>query len=155
MVPSSNVSTSTSKTLTAPRKKAVSAGAKLVRPVKDEFYGDRIGTIIDPFGHMWSIATHIEDVSPEENEKSEWPTHQAAASCWPEVANASPFGALKSGWLPLPPAPSTHVYQDLSTRYSAQLNLAVSGMRSHRSADHLVVTNADRCEDGGVRPNRA
>ena len=50
-------------------KKAVSAGAKLVRPVKDEFYGDRIGTIIDPFGHMWSIATHIEDVSPEEMKK--------------------------------------------------------------------------------------
>ncbi len=50
-------------------KKAVSAGANVVRPVKDEFYGDRIGTIIDPFGHMWSIATHIEDVSPEEMKK--------------------------------------------------------------------------------------
>jgi PhnB protein len=50
-------------------KKAVSAGAKIVRPVKDEFYGDRLGTIIDPFGHMWSIATHIEDVSPEEMKK--------------------------------------------------------------------------------------
>lgn len=50
-------------------KKAVSAGAKVVRPVKDEFYGDRIGTIIDPFGHMWSIATHIEDVSQEEMKK--------------------------------------------------------------------------------------
>ncbi len=59
-------STSTSKMLTALPKKAVSAGAKVVRPVKDEFYGDRLGTIIDPFGHMWSIATHIEDVSPEE-----------------------------------------------------------------------------------------
>ena len=50
-------------------QKAVSAGAKLVRPVKDEFYGDRSGTIIDPFGHMWSIATHIEDVSQEEMKK--------------------------------------------------------------------------------------
>jgi PhnB protein len=50
-------------------QKAVAAGAKLVRPVKDEFYGDRTGTIIDPFSHMWSIATHIEDVSPEEMKK--------------------------------------------------------------------------------------
>lgn len=50
-------------------QKAVSGGAKLVRPVKDEFYGDRIGTISDPFGQIWSIATHIEDVSPEEMQK--------------------------------------------------------------------------------------
>jgi PhnB protein len=47
-------------------QKAVDAGAKLTRPVKDEFYGDRIGTFTDPFGHIWSVATHIEDVSPEE-----------------------------------------------------------------------------------------
>jgi len=47
-------------------QKAVEAGAKLLRPVKDQFYGDRSGTIIDPSGHMWSIATHVEDVSPEE-----------------------------------------------------------------------------------------
>lgn len=47
-------------------QKAVSGGAKLVRPVKDEFYGDRMATISDPFGQIWSIATHIEDVSPEE-----------------------------------------------------------------------------------------
>jgi PhnB protein len=50
-------------------EKAVSSGAKLVRPIKDEFYGDRAGTIVDPFGHMWSIATHTEDVSPEEMKK--------------------------------------------------------------------------------------
>lgn len=47
-------------------QKAVDAGGQLVRPVKDQFYGDRSGTIIDPFGHIWSIATHIEDVSPED-----------------------------------------------------------------------------------------
>ena len=47
-------------------KRAVDAGAKLERPVQDQFYGDRMGTIHDPFGHVWSIATHIEDVSPEE-----------------------------------------------------------------------------------------
>jgi PhnB protein len=49
--------------------KAVAAGSKLVRPVKDQFYGDRSGGVIDPFGHMWSVATHVEDVSPEEMQK--------------------------------------------------------------------------------------
>jgi PhnB protein len=47
-------------------KQAVAAGAKVVRPVKDQFYGDRSGTVEDPFGHVWTISTHIEDVSPEE-----------------------------------------------------------------------------------------
>jgi PhnB protein len=37
--------------------------------VKDQFYGDRTGTIIDPFGHQWTIATHVEDVSPEEMQR--------------------------------------------------------------------------------------
>jgi PhnB protein len=50
-------------------QRAVTAGAELVRPVQDQFYGDRSGTINDPFGHTWSIATHIEDVSPEEMKK--------------------------------------------------------------------------------------
>jgi PhnB protein len=45
---------------------AVSAGAKSLRPMKDQFYGDRMGTLEDPFGHVWSIGTHVEDVSPEE-----------------------------------------------------------------------------------------
>jgi PhnB protein len=45
---------------------AVAAGAKLLRPVQDQFYGDRCGTLIDPFGHQWTIATHKEDISPEE-----------------------------------------------------------------------------------------
>lgn len=45
---------------------AVAAGAKIIRPLKDEFYGDRAGTIVDPFGHQWYIHTHIKDVSPEE-----------------------------------------------------------------------------------------
>lgn len=47
-------------------KEAMSAGAKEVRPVKDQFYGDRSGIVTDPFGHKWSIATHVEDVSQEE-----------------------------------------------------------------------------------------
>ncbi len=45
---------------------AVQAGAKAARPVENQFYGDRSGLIEDPFGHKWSIATHVEDVSPEE-----------------------------------------------------------------------------------------
>jgi PhnB protein len=45
---------------------AVAAGAKVLRPVQDQFYGDRSGTLVDPFGHVWTIATHKEDVPPEE-----------------------------------------------------------------------------------------
>lgn len=50
-------------------KQAVDAGAKVERPLQDQFYGDRAGTVIDPFGHKWTIATHIEDVSDEEISK--------------------------------------------------------------------------------------
>ena len=46
--------------------RAVAAGAKLVRPVADQFYGDRVGGIEDPFGYRWFIATHKEDLSIEE-----------------------------------------------------------------------------------------
>ena len=46
--------------------RALAAGAKELRPVKDQFYGDRSGTFADPFGHVWSIATHTEEVSPED-----------------------------------------------------------------------------------------
>ncbi|MGH9901367.1 MAG: VOC family protein [Pyrinomonadaceae bacterium] len=48
---------------------AVAAGAKLLKEVKDEFYGDRSGKLADPFGHIWNIATHKEDVSFEEVQK--------------------------------------------------------------------------------------
>jgi PhnB protein len=50
-------------------KQAVAAGAKELRAVENQFYGDRTGTFEDPFGHIWTIATHVEDVSPEELEK--------------------------------------------------------------------------------------
>ncbi|MET0502860.1 MAG: VOC family protein, partial [Candidatus Binatia bacterium] len=46
--------------------RAVAAGAKSMRPVEDQFYGDRSGTVEDPFGHVWTISTHKEDLSPEE-----------------------------------------------------------------------------------------
>jgi PhnB protein len=48
---------------------AVAGGAKVRRPVADQFYGDRTGGVEDPFGHLWYIATHTEDVSPEEMRK--------------------------------------------------------------------------------------
>jgi PhnB protein len=47
-------------------KRAVAAGAKELMPVKDQFYGDRAGKFEDPFGHLWYISTHKEDLSPEE-----------------------------------------------------------------------------------------
>jgi len=48
---------------------AIAAGATVKRAVADQFYGDRTGTLADPFGHVWSIGTHIEDVSPEEMDR--------------------------------------------------------------------------------------
>jgi len=47
-------------------EQAIKAGAKVKRPVADQFYGDRMGGLMDPFGHLWFLATHTEDVSPEE-----------------------------------------------------------------------------------------
>ena len=46
--------------------RAVKAGAKVIKAVEDQFYGDRSGTLEDPFGHIWSLATHKEDLTPEE-----------------------------------------------------------------------------------------
>ncbi|MCZ7554780.1 MAG: VOC family protein [Bacteroidia bacterium] len=46
--------------------RAVAAGATALRPVEDQFYGDRVGSVKDPAGHIWSIATHIEDVPSDE-----------------------------------------------------------------------------------------
>jgi len=48
---------------------AVAAGAKVERPIQDQFYGDRSGTLVDPFGHKWTIGTHKEDVPPEEMQR--------------------------------------------------------------------------------------
>ena len=49
--------------------RALAAGAAEMRPVQDQFYGDRSGTLKDPFGHRWTISTHIEDVTPEEMDR--------------------------------------------------------------------------------------
>jgi PhnB protein len=50
-------------------ERAVAAGARLTRPVADQFYGDRSGGVTDPFGHVWFVATHVEDVAPDELER--------------------------------------------------------------------------------------
>ena len=49
--------------------RAVAAGATVAKPLADQFYGDRSGTVIDPFGHQWTVATHVEDVEPAELQK--------------------------------------------------------------------------------------
>ena len=46
--------------------RAITAGGKVKQPVEDKFYGDRSGNLVDPFGHVWTIATHKEDLSPSE-----------------------------------------------------------------------------------------
>jgi PhnB protein len=50
-------------------ERAIEAGAKALRPVEDRFYGDRTGGFEDPFGHRWDVATHVEDVPPNEMEQ--------------------------------------------------------------------------------------
>jgi uncharacterized glyoxalase superfamily protein PhnB len=60
---------------------AVTAGATVKMPVADMFWGDRYGMVTDPFGHQWSIATHVRDVSPEELAEA------SKGACQPETAN--------------------------------------------------------------------
>jgi PhnB protein len=65
--------------------RAVAAGATVSMPIADMFWGDRYGKLTDPFGHSWGVATHVEDVSPEEMERrsAEWTakmSNQAAAA---------------------------------------------------------------------------
>ena len=50
-------------------KNAISGGGKEIKPLQDQFYGDRSGTLRDPFGHVWTVATHVEDIAPEEMER--------------------------------------------------------------------------------------
>jgi PhnB protein len=50
-------------------ERAVQGGAKPLRQVENQFYGDRVGSFEDPFGHRWSVATHVEDVPPDEMER--------------------------------------------------------------------------------------
>ena len=50
-------------------KQAIAAGGEQLKPLQDQFYGDRSGSLKDPFGHVWHVSTHVEDVSPEEMDK--------------------------------------------------------------------------------------
>jgi len=61
-------------------ERAVKAGAQAQRPVANQFYGDRSGTLEDPFGHVWTVATHVEDVPPEELKRRADAAMRSAAS---------------------------------------------------------------------------
>ncbi|HEX7297091.1 MAG TPA: VOC family protein [Pyrinomonadaceae bacterium] len=58
-------------------KQAIASGATEIKPLQDQFYGDRSGTLRDPYGHIWTIATHKEDVTPEEMDKRMAAAHGA------------------------------------------------------------------------------
>jgi PhnB protein len=60
--------------------RATAAGAKVTRPVADQFYGDRSGQLTDPFGHKWYVATHTEDVPPDELERRAKAAQQASSA---------------------------------------------------------------------------
>lgn len=59
--------------------RAAAAGARVTRPAADQFYGDRVGGLTDPFGHVWMIATHVEDVPPDELERRAARAHPPSA----------------------------------------------------------------------------
>jgi len=63
-------------------RRAEAAGAKVLMPVADQFYGDRAGRIADPFGHVWAVATHKEDLSPQEMDRrmQKWMKEQGKAT---------------------------------------------------------------------------
>ena len=58
--------------------RALAAGGKEVKPLQNQFYGDRSGTLTDPFGHVWTVATHVEDVSPEEIDRRMKKMHESS-----------------------------------------------------------------------------
>lgn len=61
-------------------KRAVETGGKSLRPLTNQFYGDRSGTLEDPYGHVWTVATHVEDVPPEELKRRAEQAMKASAS---------------------------------------------------------------------------
>jgi PhnB protein len=67
-------------------RRAIEAGAKEERAVQDQFYGDRSGTFLDPFGHRWNLATHVEDVSEEELKRRMQEFGKAQQSAQPQPA---------------------------------------------------------------------
>jgi PhnB protein len=71
-------------------RRAVAAGARQIRPVETQFYGDRLGTFADPFGHVWHLASHVEDVAPDELKR------RYAAMCAGKPAAAEREGSASS-----------------------------------------------------------
>jgi PhnB protein len=61
--------------------RAIAAGGTVVRPLMNQFYGDRSGTLTDPFGHQWTVSTHVEDVSPEEMDRRMAEMQKKGGSC--------------------------------------------------------------------------
>jgi PhnB protein len=77
--------------------RAVQAGATALRPVEDQFYGDRTGQFEDPFGHRWSVASHVEDVSPDEmaNGQRRWTAEANPGRVEPRWrSSAGPLGLI-------------------------------------------------------------
>ena len=66
--------------------RALSAGARQERPPENQFWGDRMGTLVDPFGHRWTLATHVEDVSDEEMQRRAAAAFEAPCPPQPEPA---------------------------------------------------------------------
>ena len=63
----------------SPFAKLIEAGGKVLKPVADQFYGDRSGTLADPFGHVWTIGTHKQDIPPEELARRAAAMHERTA----------------------------------------------------------------------------
>jgi len=79
----------------AAAKRAITAGAKEVRPVKDQFYGDRLGSIEDPYGHVWHVSTHKEDLLVDELKRA------APRKRWGRAADEIPATATCVGGMTL------------------------------------------------------
>jgi PhnB protein len=78
---------------------AVAAGAKVLRPVQDQFYGERSGRLADPFGHVWIVSTHIEDVTPEEIQRRlEAFMKQQAGGAAQKEAPTKPVRPIREGF---------------------------------------------------------
>jgi PhnB protein len=84
-------------------ERAVAKGGKLLRPVKDQFYGDRSGAVEDPQGHFWHVSTHIEDVTPKElKRRMEAMMKESAPKPAPKPAEAPPPVAPGAETVPMP-----------------------------------------------------
>ncbi len=97
--------------------KAVAGGAKILIPVSDQFYGDRSGRLADPFGHVWIVSTHIEDVSPEEIERrTEAFMKQQAASTGGKqepTQSVKPASGIREGFHTVTPYITAHEAPEL------------------------------------------